>query len=36
MHDTLDFADNASNPHLSAFATHGGKLIIFQGLADGI
>ncbi|MBU9453143.1 tannase/feruloyl esterase family alpha/beta hydrolase [Burkholderia multivorans] len=36
MHNTLDFAVDASNPDLTAFAAHGGKLIVFQGLADGI
>ncbi|WP_186107761.1 tannase/feruloyl esterase family alpha/beta hydrolase [Burkholderia gladioli] len=36
MHNTLDFAVDASNPDLSAFAARGGKLIVFQGLADGI
>jgi feruloyl esterase len=36
MRNALNFAVDATNPDLEAFKAHGGKLIIYQGLADNI
>jgi Tannase and feruloyl esterase len=36
MRNALNFAVDATNPDLEAFAAHGGKLILYQGLADNI
>lgn len=35
MRKTLDVAVDATNPNLAAFHARGGKLIVYQGLADG-
>lgn len=36
MRNTLDFAVDGTNPDLTAYHARGGKIILFQGLADGI
>ena len=36
MRNMLNFAVDATNPNLAAFHARGGKLIVYQGLADGI
>ena len=36
MRNALNFAVDATNPDLKAFKARGGKLIIYQGLADNI